>query len=149
MPKTLYLQVAALPYTIINNEIMICLITSRETGRWVLPKGWPKTDKENHLMAKIEAEEEAGLRGKISKKCLATYTYKKKLHIFATVTCEVEIYPFHVTHQNLRWPEESQRQLLWTSLDDAQSLIEESELVTLLTKITPDKAETSGLTLAP
>jgi len=131
----LNIQVAALPYIFIENEIMVCLITSRERGRWVLPKGWPKTDIKNHLMAKIEAEEEAGLEGEISKTCLATYTYKKKLHMFATVTCQVEIYPFQVTHQNLRWPEESQRELKWVTSEAASSMVEEKDLADILCRV--------------
>lgn len=133
----IFQQVAALPYTIIQDEIWICLITSRETGRWVLPKGWPKPEKQNHLMAKIEAEEEAGLIGSISQQCLAAYHYKKKLHIFAAITCRVEVYPFAVSAQNLRWPEDHQREILWTPLENAITLIEEDELTAILGKLTP------------
>lgn len=142
-----FTQVAALPFILHGDALHICLITSRETGRWVLPKGWPKTNKQNHLMARIEAEEEAGLLGTISSHCIGTYQYRKKLHIFASVTCCVEIYPFHVTHQNIRWPEETQRDLLWTSLEDAQALVEEPELREILSSLHIENTNPPGLSL--
>ena len=36
------LQVAALPWRRAEGDIEVMLITSRDTGRWVLPKGWPE-----------------------------------------------------------------------------------------------------------
>ena len=121
----LYTQIAALPYVIVKDELLICLITSRETKRLVIPKGWPKIGVSSHQMACIEAEEEAGLLGDISKKPIGTYNYRKKLHTFATITCEVEIYPLLVSHQLLEYPENNQRSIQWFSPIDASKKVEE------------------------
>ena len=58
------LQVAALPWRNTENGVEIMLITSRDTGRWVLPKGWPEAREPLCEAAAREAGEEAGLRGK-------------------------------------------------------------------------------------
>ena len=43
------LQFAALPYQIDRQgTVRILLVTSRETGRWIIPKGWPMKGKLPH-----------------------------------------------------------------------------------------------------
>lgn len=148
-PQSLYTQVAALPFTIIGGEINICLITSKETGRWIIPKGWPKPGIPNYEMAEKEAEQEAGLIGEIEKKAIGSYTYKKKLHVFASVICKVKVYPLHVTRQLLSWPEKQQRITLWTKIADAASKVDDTELELLLTsKITIKNKSKTIITLA-
>src|SRR4051812_47798425 len=71
-------QVAALPLRTLRDRDEICLVTTRETRRWTIPKGWPMKGLKNHLAAGIEAEQEAGLYGKISKKPIGTYLYWKR-----------------------------------------------------------------------
>lgn len=56
-----YAQYAALPYIRLDGDIRVCLITSRGTKRWIIPKGWPKPPFEPYEQAAREAEEEAGL----------------------------------------------------------------------------------------
>ena len=140
--KPLNRQVAALPYVFVKKNLFICLITSRETNRWVIPKGWPKTNIKNYKMAEIEAQQEAGLHGPISKSCLGTYIYKKKLHTFASVMCKVEVYPLLVTKQDITWPEKSQRNIDWFSQEEAANLVDEEELSQLLLNIKKDKKQT-------
>ena len=41
------------------------LLTSRETHRWVIPKGWPMKGWEPAEVASQEAYEEAGLIGQV------------------------------------------------------------------------------------
>ncbi len=135
-------QVAALPFIFVKKDLLICLITSRETNRWIIPKGWPKTDVENYKMAEIEAQEEAGLHGPISKSYLGTYIYKKKLHTFASVMCKVEVYPLLVTKQDITWPEKGQRNIDWFSQEEAANLVEEEQLSQLLLNIKKGKKQT-------
>src|SRR3546814_12984086 len=57
-------QVAALPYRIEpDGAARILLITSRETRRWIIPKGNPIRGLEAHQAAAREAFEEAGISG--------------------------------------------------------------------------------------
>ncbi len=131
----LYTQIAALPYVIVKDELLVCLITSRETKRLVIPKGWPKIGVSSHQMARNEAEEEAGLVGKVSKEPIGTYNYRKKLHTFANITCEVEIYPLHVSLQLLDFPENNQRSVHWFNPTEASNKVEEKEFAEILLDI--------------
>src|ERR671916_612595 len=64
-------QIGALPFTRDNaGRVQVMLVTSRETRRWVIPKGWPMQGKKPHRAAKLEAFEEAGLLGRVGKEPL-------------------------------------------------------------------------------
>lgn len=129
-------QYAALPYVILpDGEIEVCLVTSRETKRWVIPKGWPKSKLEPHKLARREAREEAGLLGEISSTPIGTYSYRKKLHIFAYVTCIVSVFPLRVEKHRLNWPERDERDLSWFRLDDAARHVAEPELAGLISAL--------------
>jgi 8-oxo-dGTP pyrophosphatase MutT (NUDIX family) len=69
------LQVAALPWRLGSNGVEVMLVTSRDTGRWVLPKGGVKKDEKLWRGAQREAEEEAGIRGKVSRRDAGHYFY--------------------------------------------------------------------------
>ena len=60
-------QVAALPWRPSSRGIEIMLVTSRGTGRWVLPKGWPEKAETLSQAAEREAGEEAGITGGIAR----------------------------------------------------------------------------------
>jgi 8-oxo-dGTP pyrophosphatase MutT (NUDIX family) len=125
------MQYAALPYRI-GESVEILLITSRETGRWVLPKGWPVKGKKAHAAAAREALEEAGVKGKIGKRAIGRYGYGKRLSTGAILACTVEVYPLAVERQLRRWPEQGERSLGWFSPRDAASQVEEAELAKLI-----------------
>jgi hypothetical protein len=72
-------QYRALPYRVGSAGVEIMLITSRETRRWIIPKGWPIVGKKPHRIAKVEAFQEAGVKGVISKKPAELYPYSKAL----------------------------------------------------------------------
>lgn len=126
-------QFAALPYVVLDDGSMeVCLVTSRETKRWVIPKGWPKTKLEPHKLARREAREEAGLVGEISPVPIGTFTYRKKLHIFAYVTCTVSVFPMLVEAHRLKWPERDERDVSWFSLAEASRRVDEPDLARLI-----------------
>ena len=57
-------QVGALPFRLgRDGKPKILLVTSRESRRWVIPKGWPMKGRKPFQAAAREAYEEAGLRG--------------------------------------------------------------------------------------
>ena len=72
-------QVAALPFRINGIRPEVMLITSRETGRWIIPKGWPQKGRSPRAVAIREAYEEAGLKGRIRKRPVGTFRYQKRL----------------------------------------------------------------------
>jgi 8-oxo-dGTP pyrophosphatase MutT (NUDIX family) len=125
------LQYAALPYRA-HDDLEVLLITSRETGRWVLPKGWPMKGRKPHACAAREALEEAGVKGRIGKNAIGAYRYVKRLAEDAAIPCSVQVYPLRVERQLKCWPEQGQRSLAWFSAADAASLVDEDELATLI-----------------
>jgi 8-oxo-dGTP pyrophosphatase MutT (NUDIX family) len=125
-------QYAALPYIQVAGDLRICLITSRETKRWVIPKGWPKAGLRPHELAAQEAVEEAGLIGDIASDPIGTYSYSKRLHFFSSVTCQVSVFPLLVHTQRVHWREESERKLAWMSPAEAAQNVREPELSRLL-----------------
>ena len=125
------MQCAALPYRL-SGGLMVLLQTSRDTGRWVLPKGWPMKGEKPYSAAKREALEEAGVVGSIGKRPIGTFHYPKRLADGATVTCEVHVYPLAVESQRKRWPERRERTQQWFAPEDAARVVHEPELATLL-----------------
>ena len=122
-------QYAALPFRLSGDDaIEIMLITSRETRRWILPKGWPIKGLKPHETAACEAFEEAGLIGRIMKRAIGSFQYQKRLKEGNSVTCEVEVFPLEVRQQRETWPEQHQRDGRWFSLPDAAALVEELDL---------------------
>ena len=125
-------QYAALPYIRLDGDIRVCLITSRGTRRWIIPKGWPKPPLRPYEQAAREAEEEAGLVGEIATDPIGSYTYRKRLHFLASADCRVSVYPLLVTAQRGQWPEQAERKLTWVSAAMASGMVNEPELGRIL-----------------
>jgi NTP pyrophosphohydrolases including oxidative damage repair enzymes len=131
-----YTQYAALPFRMNGGDaIEVMLITSRDTRRWIIPKGWPMKGLKPHETAACEAFEEAGLIGSIMKQAIGSFQYEKRLKEGKSVTCEVEIYPLEVKQQRAQWPEMHQRDGRWFSLSEAAALVEEMDLSRTLLKL--------------
>lgn len=128
-------QVAALPFRLTSDGSMeILLVTSRETRRFIVPKGWPMKGKSGRKAARIEAEEEAGVTGKALKEPAGTYSYWKRL-AGGFVRVDVTVYLLAVTEERADWRERGSRQRAWLSPADAALLIDEPELATLVTTL--------------
>ena len=132
-PARRLVQYACVPYRIApDGQVEIALITSRETKRWVIPKGWPMEGKKPHAAAAREALEEAGLVGDVGRRALGTFSYDKRLRSGLTVRCDVEVFPLAVTGQRKRWREQGQRVLRWLSPAEAADAVVEPELKEIL-----------------
>lgn len=132
-------QCAALPFKEEGGETLVMLITSRDTGRWILPKGWfEKRLSESELAAK-EAFEEAGIVGQISPTPISRYHYTKRLPI-TSKECSVRIYPLRVTELLPEWPEAHQRRREWFTVAQAALNIDDCELVTILLTLAASNA---------
>jgi 8-oxo-dGTP pyrophosphatase MutT (NUDIX family) len=130
------LQYGALPYKIAGEDgLRVMLVTSRETKRWIIPKGWPMKDLKPHAAAKREAFEEAGVRGEIGKRPIGTFVYDKRLKSQATVSCKVEVFPLKVSEQAETWPEHAEREGRWFSPDEAAGFVEEEELREIIRRL--------------
>ncbi|MEJ1933950.1 NUDIX hydrolase [Nostoc sp. NIES-2111] len=125
------LQLAALPYRRVEDGVEVLLVSSRETKRWIVPKGWPMPGRKNHKAAAIEAWEEAGVRGKVNKKSIGTYESWKRLSgHFVIVT--VEVYALEVTAVLDAWKEKGQRSRMWAPPSAAAKLVDEPGLAAIL-----------------
>jgi 8-oxo-dGTP pyrophosphatase MutT (NUDIX family) len=131
--KTLNFQFAALPYRQRDDgTIEVMLITSRDTGRWVVPKGWPSERETAWDCAAREAHEEAGLVGEIRKRPVGSYHYKKMLENGFPVWCTVEVFALEVSQQASNWEEQGERACRWFALEDAAGAVDETELGSLI-----------------
>jgi 8-oxo-dGTP pyrophosphatase MutT (NUDIX family) len=128
-------QVAALPYRAGATAPQVMLITSRDTGRWIIPKGWPTQRLSRRAVAAREAYEEAGLRGKVGKHPVGTYCYEKRLSAGRSVSCHVTVFLLEVKRQLDDWPEKQDRQRTWLTPEEAAARVEEAELSQLLAAV--------------
>jgi len=113
-PSAKRVQYAALPFRRSGNSpTEVLLVTSRETGRWIIPKGWPAKGKPPHKSAAREAREEAGVVGRIKRRPLGVFSYEKRLKSGKVVACEVQVFALKVKRQEARWLEKGQRKLKW------------------------------------
>lgn len=128
------LQHAALPYCRYrkNGPLEVLLVTSRETKRWVVPKGWPIKGLDGHCTAAREAFEEAGLIGEVERQYYGSYRYAKRLSGGAVVDCVVRIYAMAVSEQRWSWPEHGERETRWFSLEAAAAVVHERDLAALI-----------------
>ncbi len=112
-------QIAALPWRKRKGRIEVLLITSRETKRWVIPKGWPMDHLIDSNAARREAFEEAGVSGHIRRKAVGHFDYKKMMKDGPGVDVRVGVYSLEVTDELKSWPEKRERNRQWFSVDDA------------------------------
>ena len=130
------IQYGALPYRLSNgSRAEFMLVTSRETRRWIIPKGWPKKGKSPHQLAAREAFEEAGVRGSIAKRSLGSFSYKKGLKEGGMVECEVRVFPLKVKRQSKEWPEKNERKVKWLPAAKAAEKVKEPMLSKLIRRL--------------
>jgi len=125
-------QIAVLPYRFggadKDGPTEILLVTSRGTGRWVIPKGNPLTGLDSHASAAIEAEEEAGVLGAVCPTSIGSYQYRKRRANGAAIMYDVEVFPLAVTRELGEWKEMDERERRWFPLDQAASSVDEPDL---------------------
>jgi 8-oxo-dGTP pyrophosphatase MutT (NUDIX family) len=126
-------QVGALPFrTAGDGSLEILLVTSRGSGRWIIPKGWPMRDLTPHESAAREALEEAGVTGRIAPEPIGSFEYVKRLKRGASILCSVDVYPMLVFGTRDRWREVGERDLAWCSPRDAVALVADEGLCDLI-----------------
>ena len=129
-------QYAALPWKARKSGLKILLVTSRETRRFVLPKGWPIPGLKPHRVAEREAWEEAGVVGKAARTPVGAYTYWKRMRD-SFVLCNVDVFPLEVKDLEDHWQERGERERLWLSSQEAAAVVAEPGLAHLLRTFSP------------
>ncbi|SDY21064.1 NUDIX hydrolase [Citreimonas salinaria] len=126
-------QIAALPLRWEGDgSVSVLMVTSRDTGRWVMPKGWEMDGKKPWHAAEIEALEEAGAKGHIGRDCIGTYRYPKIMGDGRVIPCRVRVYPMVVEELLRDWKERKQRVRKWFTPKAAAKRVDEQELADLL-----------------
>ncbi|MBJ6371365.1 NUDIX hydrolase [Sedimentitalea arenosa] len=129
-------QFAALCFRIAKNKPQVLLVTSRGTGRWIIPKGWPMHGKTPAHCAEREAWEEAGVIGKAADQALGLFSYNKVLD-GSGLPCVAIVYPVRVKSLAPDYPEKNQRRRKWFSPAKAANRVSEPELARILRDFDP------------
>ena len=125
-------QVAALPFRIRKGRHEILLVTSRETKRWVIPKGWPMLHLKDYNAARQEALEEAGVEGRVTRKRIGKYTYRKLQSTTGVRTLHVDVFAMEIKNILRAWPEKNERKRQWFPVEEAILAVNEPELRRLI-----------------
>lgn len=120
-----------------HDGIEILVVTSRDSGRWIVPKGWPMKRKKPWEAAAIEAFQEAGVRGKVGRKPVGHYTYLKLLDDGEVVPCVVDVFQIEVSEVAAKYKEKGERTVAWVAPDEAARRVREIELKSLLVEFVP------------
>lgn len=135
-------QYGALPYRL-SPQLEILLVTSRETGRWVIPKGWPIRLKSRRKVAALEALEEAGVEGRVAKEPLGEFDYLKVLRSGESQACRVTVFALEVATQREAWREQTQRSTQWFGWEEAAAAVQEPGLSQIISdfarRLPPDE----------
>ena len=130
-------QFAALCYRVKGDKVQVLLVTSRGSGRWIVPKGWPINGKTPFDSAAQEAWEEAGVVGRAEPRPLGLYSYIKTSGSEAGLPCVAMVYPVRVKSLSKDYPEKGERKRKWASRKKAAAMVGEPELARILRDFDP------------
>ncbi|HEX4506547.1 MAG TPA: NUDIX hydrolase [Alphaproteobacteria bacterium] len=133
-PAELLRQYGVIPVRKRKHGKQVLLLTSRETGRWIVPKGWPMRHRSPAEAAAREAYEEAGLKGTVMEPAIGRYIYRKIGKHGAARRISVEVFLMRVSRQLRDWPEKHERNFQWLAPAKAASFVKERRLATLIGK---------------
>ncbi|MEM7751937.1 MAG: NUDIX hydrolase [Pseudomonadota bacterium] len=119
------------------DKVEVLLITSRQSKRWIIPKGWPVDGATPAEAAQTEAWEEAGVAGKVVPTCLGIYSYNKTIDGAGALPCVVAMFPIRVKKLSTSYPEQAQRRRKWFSRKKAAKLVDEPELANMILRFDP------------
>lgn len=135
------IQYAALPLRITDDgQPSVLLITTRETRRWIIPKGRPEKGLAPHEVAEREAFEEAGLLGRISPEVLTRFKSEKRLKSGKIRDCVIQVHLLEVERELDDWPEKAERQRQWMTPSEAALMVGEPGLVEVFLKLAAPRA---------
>ncbi len=125
-------QVGALPVERdADGHWRVILITTRDSGRWSIPKGNVMKDLSPAEAAAQEAFEEGGLSGEIDEKPMGSYVFWKRRSGHWELA-RVEVFLMDVRKQASEYKEKGLRKIERFSFDDAEDAILEPGLKSLI-----------------
>lgn len=127
------IQTGALPWRLgPGNRAQVLLVTGRNSGRWMIPKGWPMRGKTLAKAAAQEAFEEGGVKGTISTKPLGAFRHVKQHLIFRPLEVSILVHALAVKRELAKWPEDDERERRWFALEEAAESVDSQELRQLI-----------------
>ncbi|WP_025312193.1 NUDIX hydrolase [Roseicyclus elongatus] len=120
-----------------RDRVEVLLVSSRDTGRWIIPKGWPMDGMTPAAAAAQEAWEEAGVRGKTNGQCIGLYAYDKWLDEELSLPCIVAVFPVAVQKLDDEYPESEERKRKWLTPEKASHKVDEPELKAIIRSFDP------------
>ncbi len=127
------IQTGALPWRLgPGHRPEVLLVTGRNSGRWMIPKGWPMRGKTLAKAAAQEAFEEAGVKGTISTKPLGVFRHVKQHLIFRPLEVSILVHSLAVKRELAKWPEDGQRKRRWFTLEEAATSVDSEDLRKLI-----------------
>lgn len=122
------LQIGALCHRQGKSGPEILLVSTREKGRMILPKGWPEDGRAAFETALTEAYEEAGVLGRVDREPLGSFRSHKGLGNDLKIRTKVVVFKIEYESQLVDFPERGQRKLMWLPIQEAISLADEPTL---------------------
>lgn len=128
------IQSGALPWRLKRSKKKpeVLLVTSRRSGRWMIPKGWPMPGKSLADSAAQEAFEEAGIKGRIDATPIGSFRHVKQHLLFGTIEVDIFVHPLAVERELGNWPEKGERNRKWFAIDEAAERVQSYELKLLI-----------------
>jgi len=126
------IQTGALPWRLAGDKIEILLVTSRKSGRWTIPKGWPMAGKSLAEAAAQEAFEEAGVRGTVDPNPIGSFRRVKQLLALGVIEVDIVVHHMWVDREFTTWPELGQRKRKWFKAKEAAKRVDSEELGTMI-----------------
>lgn len=120
-------QSAVIPYRWRGGQLQVLLITRRSNGEWIVPKGSIEPDMTAYDSAAKEAEEEAGVLGRVGTQPIGSFEYEKW-----SGPCIVRVYDLEVRRELSDWPEKRDRTRRWVDAGEAPSLVRSERLGELI-----------------
>lgn len=142
-------QYGAVCWRMNRGKVEVLLITSRDTGRWVIPKGWPMQQRSPAEAASQEAWEEAGVRGHVADDAVGNFNYTKVMTPQRSVQCAVQVFALRVSELANKFPEKKERRRKWFVADKAARKVQEPELRNLLEVLRDQLHEVIDATAKP
>lgn len=139
------LQAGAIPWCRrAGGRIEILLITSRGSGKWIIPRGWSSRFRSLAQSAKREALEEAGVRGFISREPLGFVDAPKSYRLAGEINWLLAVHAMEVTDVLNSWKEAGQRQRQWFPAEEAAGLVRPAALGPLMLELAAAKQRQAG-----
>lgn len=124
-----FYQACVIPYRATAVGFEFCLITSKKTGKWSLPKGTIRSEETVSDTIARQSHKEAGIRGELIETPVGTYSY----HKWETIL-EVVVLMMLVEECDAEWPDSDTRKRCWVPGDEAITKLDKSDHKKLMRK---------------